>query len=237
LPVLVDTAEEFAVPRLLLLRLLEAPPRFMLLLRLFVLLLAALVPALFVAADELFEALLRLADEPPVLDALRPAELLEPALRLAEEPPRLAVLAAAFLGAAFLVAAFFGAAFLAVAFFGAAFLGAAFLGAAFFGAVFLAVAFLGAAFFAAAFLGAAFLAADLEEDLEALLLDLEAAFEDLDVLPLPEDALPLEAELRLADDLEAPFLDALLEDLPPAPFDAAFLGAAFLVDFAIVNRI
>jgi hypothetical protein len=38
--------------------------------------------------------------------------------------------------------------------------------------------------------------------------------------------------------LDAPFLEALFEeDLPPALLLADFLGAAFLVDFAIVDRI
>jgi hypothetical protein len=75
--------------------------------------------------------------------------------------------------------------------------------------------------------------------LDALLLeDLEAALEDLDAPPLPEDAPPLEAELLRLADFAAPFLGALLEeDLPPALLLAAFLGAAFLVDFAIVNKI
>ena len=108
-------------------------------------------------------------------------------------------------------------------FFAAAFFGAAFLEAP----PFLAAAFLGAAFLAAAFFGAAFLAAPfLAADLDELLPE--------DEPPLLEDEPP-----RLDEDLDAPFLDAPFdEDLPP-PEDLLppFFAAAFLVDFAIVDRI
>lgn len=200
--------------------------------------------ALLAEAKPLEEEPLRLADEPPLLEALRPPpELLEAvleALRLAderfEEPDLLAdEPLEALRPADFWAVAFLGAAFLAVPpfedleappFFAAVFLGAAFLGAAFLAAPpFFAAAFLGAAFFAAAFLGAAFLAAPF----------FAAAFDE----PLPEDEPPLEDEPPRLADLEAPFLDAPFdEDLPP-PEDLLppFFAAAFLVDFAIVDRI
>ena len=119
----------------------------------------------------------------------------------------------------------------------AIFLGAAFLEAIFLGAAFLEAAFLGAAFFAAVFLEAAFLEADEDdfdapplEDLDALLFDAPPLLEEEP--PLLEVEEPLEDEPPRAEDFEdAPFEE---EDLPPELLLAAFLGAAFLVDFAIL---